>query len=70
MCEGFDLSADARELKPSSVILQFERLYKEKENICFLYVCLSACKCVSVCVSVSVSQNILCDNSPFLHKRK
>ena len=26
MCEGFDLSADARELKPSSVILQFERL--------------------------------------------
>ena len=33
MCEGFDLSADARELKPSSVILQFDRLQREKDNI-------------------------------------
>src|SRR4029434_7048777 len=33
MCEGFDLSADVRELKPSSVILQFDRLWRERENI-------------------------------------
>src|SRR4029434_3883219 len=56
MCEGFDLSAGARELERSSVILEFESLYKEKENICFLYVCLSACKCVCVCVCVCVRQ--------------
>ena len=33
MCEGFDVSVDARDLKPSSVILQFGRLRREKENI-------------------------------------
>src|SRR4029434_1076497 len=30
MCEGFDLSFDARELKPSSVILQSVRLQTEQ----------------------------------------
>src|SRR4029434_6164014 len=54
MCEGFDLSADARELKHSPVILQFDRLLREKENIIVWYVCVSVCVCLCVCVCVCV----------------
>jgi len=35
MCEGFDLSADARELKPSSVILQSDQAVERRRKNMF-----------------------------------